>query len=131
MIWCYRAARRPKGEAVAIRRILIRRILLAAALWALASAETRAGEFIVEIDGTQGTSFGGTCLVTTADQFKNHAASGSVPLTLEFPGDSISCAIQRKSGSGDLHMVIKIPGGRVVAETSEMLPFGVLLAAGR
>jgi hypothetical protein len=117
---------------VAIRPILIRRILLAAALWALACDETLlAGEFIVEIDGTQGTSFGGTCLVTTADQFKNHAASGSVPLTLEFPGDSISCAIQRKSGSGDLHMVIKNPGGRVVAETSEMLPFGVLLAAGR
>ena len=117
---------------MAIKRILVRRILLAAALWALASGETlRAGEFRVEIDGTQGTTFGGTCLVTTADQFKNHAASGSVPLTLAFPGDSISCAIQRKSGAGDLHMVIRIPGGRVVAESSEALPFGVLIAAGR
>jgi hypothetical protein len=107
------------------------RILLAVATWALCGEALRAGEFVVEIVGTPGTAFGGTCLVTTANQFKNHAASGSVPLTLEFSGDSISCAIQRRSGSGNLHMVIRIPDGRVVTETAAMLPFGLLLAAGR
>jgi hypothetical protein len=98
----------------------------------LMSGETLiAGEYIVEISGTEGTAFGGTCLLITANNSTNYAASGSVPLTLAFSGDIISCAIQKKAGSGHLHVAIKHSGGHVVAESSKVLPFGVVIAAGR
>jgi len=50
------------------------------------------------------------------------------PITLAFSGDLISCAIIRKSGSGELRVAIKSAGGRVVAESSDLLPFGVVIA---
>jgi hypothetical protein len=50
---------------------------------------------------------------------------------LEFSGDIISCAIQRKTESGHVQMVIKDSNGSVVAASTETLPFGVVIAAGR
>jgi len=90
-----------------------------------------AGEYTVEIAGPAGTAFGGTCLLIAASQNASHDVSGTVPRTLEFSGDLISCAIQRKSGSGGLHVVIKRPSGEVVAESSDVQPFGIVMAAGR
>lgn len=110
----------------------IRRTLLAAAMLASMSGQTLvAGEYIVEIAGTQGIVFGGTCLLVTADKTTNYPASGSPPLTLRFSGDLISCAIQRKAGAGTLRMVIRNAAGQVVAESSKVLPFGVVIAGGR
>jgi hypothetical protein len=111
---------------------VIRRTLLAAAIWTLAlGGPLRADEYIVEISGSDGTAFGGTCLLITANNNRNFSASGAVPLVFEFSGDVISCAIQRKTGNGDLRMVIRSSRGRVVAESSKVLPFGVIMAAGR
>jgi hypothetical protein len=90
-----------------------------------------AGEFTVEIGGAEGATFGGTCLLITADKNANHAASGTVPLTFEFAGDLISCAIQKKSGPGQLRIVIKNISGQIVAQSSDVQPFGVVIAAGR
>lgn len=90
-----------------------------------------AGEYSVEITGTEGTAFGGTCLLITANNNKNYAASGSVPLTLAFSGDIISCGLQMKTPAGHLRIVIKNADGRVVAESSAVHPFGVVIAAGR
>ena len=110
----------------------IRHTLLAAPMLMIMSAETLiADEYIVDIGGTDGVVFGGTCLLITANNNTNHAASGSTPLTLKFSGDLISCAIQRKAGSGALHMTIRNAAGHVVAESSKALPFGVLIAGGR
>ena len=89
------------------------------------------GEFIVEIGGAEGATFGGTCLLMTADKSANHATSGTAPRTFEFAGDLISCAIQKKSGSGQLRIVIKNISGRIVAQSSDVQPFGVVIAAGR
>jgi len=114
------------------RAVVIRRTLLAAAIWTLAlGGPLRADEYIVEISGSDGTAFGGTCLLITANNNRNFSASGAVPLVFEFSGDVISCAIQRKTGNGDLRMVIRSSRGRVVAESSKVLPFGVIMAAGR
>jgi hypothetical protein len=116
-----------EGKAVAIRRTL-----LAAAMLASMSGERLvAGDYIVEIAGAPGIVFGGTCLLVTADKNANYPASGSPPLTLRFSGDLISCAIQRKAGTGTLRIVIRNAAGHVVAESSKVLPFGVLIAGGR
>lgn len=105
----------------------------AAALLALLalSAPLHAGEFKVEISGSAGTTTGGTCLLVTGKQSTSHKTSGVVPLTYSFSGDLISCAIQRKSGKGALRLMIRDASGRVVAESTELLPFGVIIAAGR
>jgi len=89
------------------------------------------GEFTVEIGGAEGATFGGTCLLITADKSANHEASGTAPLTFEFAGDLISCAIQKKSGPGQLRIVIKNISGQIVAQSSDVQPFGVVIAAGR
>ena len=105
---------------------------MAAAGLALVSGEALvAGEYVVEISGTEGTAFGGTCLLITANDRSSHAASGSVPLVLRFSGDVISCAVQRKAGSARLQIVIRNSEGRVVGASTETLPFGVVIAAGR
>jgi hypothetical protein len=112
--------------------VAIRHTLLAATMLTLMSAESLvAGDYIVEIAGAPGIVFGGTCLLVTADRNTNYPASGSPPLTLRFSGDLISCAIQRKAGAGALRMVIRNAAGQVVAESSKVLPFGVLIAGGR
>lgn len=90
-----------------------------------------AEEYIVAIGGTDGTVIGGTCLLVTADRITRHDVSGILPLTLEFSGDLISCAVQPKEGAGTLHLVIMAPDGRPVAESSANQPFGVVMAAGR
>jgi hypothetical protein len=112
--------------------VAIRQTLLAAMMLASMSGERLiAGEYTVEITGTAGTAFGGTCLLITANNNTNHAASGSVPLTLAFSGDIISCGLQIKTPSGHLRIVIKNADGHVVAESSAVQPFGVVIAAGR
>jgi hypothetical protein len=112
--------------------VAIRQTLLAAMMLALMSGNTLvADEYIVEISGTEGTVFGGTCLLITADNGTSYAVSGSTLLTLRFSGDLISCAIQRKAGAGSFHIVIKNSADHVVAESSKMLPFGVVIAGGR
>ena len=90
------------------------------------------GEFTVEIGGAAGATFGGTCLLIAADKSAaNHETSGTVPLTFEFAGDLISCAIQKKAGPGQLRIVIKNTGGQIVGQSSDVQPFGVVIAAGR
>jgi|ERR1051325_9914956 len=90
-----------------------------------------AGDYAVTISGDEGTSFGGTCLLMTANEYAKRQASGIVPLTLNFTGDLISCAIQKKTGTGHLRIVIRRAGGEIVADSSQEQPFGVVLAAGR
>ena len=90
-----------------------------------------AADYLVQIGGAEGTPFGGTCLVMTGDTHANHEAKGTVPRTLEFSGDLISCAIQKRGGNGDLRIVIKDTGGRIVAQSSSVQPFGVVMAGGR
>ena len=98
----------------------------------LAGCDTAAGgAFTVEIGGADGATFGGTCLLITADKSANHPASGTAPLTFEFAGDLISCAIQKKTGIGQLRIVIRNISGQIVAQSSGVQPFGVVIAAGR
>jgi hypothetical protein len=85
----------------------------------------------VTVGGTDGIVFAGTCLLVTAERTMRHDASGKVPLTLQFSGDLISCAVQRKRGAGTLHLVIVTSDGRPVAESAASQPFGVVMAAGR
>jgi hypothetical protein len=112
--------------------VVLRQMLLAATVLTSVPGQTLvAGEYIVEISGTEGAVFGGTCLLLWAKNRTSYAASGLVPLRLEFSGDIISCAIQRKTESGHVQMVIKDSNGSVVAASTETLPFGVVIAAGR
>ena len=110
---------------------MLKRTLLAVTVLASALGRTAvAGEYIVEISGAEGT-VGGTCLLITANNNISHVAAGPVPLRLEFSGDIISCAMQRKSGAAHLRIVIRNLDGRVVGESAEALPFGIVIAAGR
>lgn len=103
--------------------------LAAAALVVLFSGEILvAGEYTVEISGAEG-AVGGVCLQVTARQNASRDVSGTVPLKFELSGDVISCAVQRKAGPGSLHIVIRNSGGRIVAESSQVQPFGVVVAA--
>jgi len=90
-----------------------------------------AGDYIVEIGGTKGVPFGGTCLLIHGNDYTNHNATGTVPLKLVLSGDIISCAIQRKTPSGNLRILIRTTDGRIVDESSVVGPFGVVMAAGR
>jgi hypothetical protein len=90
-----------------------------------------AADYTITISGDAGASFGGTCLSVTAHQPASHRAAGTVPLTLRLAGDLVSCAIQKKTGSGHLRIVITNAHGEVVADSSQEQPFGVVLAAGR
>lgn len=111
---------------------MLRQTLLAATALVLGSGPGLvAGEYIVEIGGTEGAAFGGTCLLITANNGTSYVASGVVPLRLQFSGDIISCAIQRKTESAHLEMVIKDSTGSVVAASTESRPFGIVIAAGR
>jgi hypothetical protein len=97
----------------------------------LSIGPSRAADYTVTITGDDGTSVGGTCLSVTAQEPASHRASGTVPLTLRLAGDLVSCAIQKKTGSGHLRIVITNASGAVVADSSQEQPFGVVLAAGR
>ena len=86
---------------------------------------------MVEIGGTPGTHFGGTCLLFKGRDYSKHAAVGTVPLKLEFSGDLISCAIQRKDVDGAIQLSIVTQDGRAVATSAAAQPFGVVTAGGR
>jgi len=70
-------------------------------------------------------------LLVAGEDHTNHDAVGTVPLSFKFSGDVISCAIVRKAGVGEIRMVIKTVDGRVVAESAQVQPFGVVMAAGQ
>jgi hypothetical protein len=113
---------------MSIRRALsIATMLTLLSGWEAASAD----DYVVEIGGSDGTPFGGTCLLVRGDGYERRPVIGTVPLRLALSADVISCAIQRKAGSGDLRIVITGSGGRVVAQSSSVGPFGVVMAAGR
>lgn len=105
-------------------------VMLAASAVTLLGGQALASDFIVEIGGTRGTEFAGTCLLVSGKAHANRDAVGAVPLTLNFSGDIISCAIVRKTAAGQIRMTIRTAEGRLVAESAEM-PFGVVMAAGR
>lgn len=111
----------------------IRPALPALTLFALLlGCETAAaGDYVVEVSGTEGTPFGGVCLMLTGDTRVTRPVVGAVPSTFGLSGDIVSCAIQRKAGDGQLHIVIRSTGGRVVDESLAAQPFGVIMAAGR
>ena len=115
------------------RRVKRGRALVAGTALALISgvAAANAAEYVVTISGDEGATFGGTCLLVSAHEPASYKASGTVPLQLAFAGDLISCAIQKKTGTGHLRIVIKNTAGHVVADSSQEQPFGVVLAAGR
>ena len=106
-------------------------IAVAALALALPIGPAGATDYTVSITGDAGASFGGTCLSVTAHEPASHRAAGTVPLTLRLAGDLVSCAIQKKTGSGHLRIVITNARGEVVADSSQEQPFGVVLAAGR
>ena len=102
-----------------------------ALLTALGCGEAAAADYTVKIDGSAGTAFAGTCLVIRDKTSSSHAVGGSVPVTVQLSGDLISCAIQKKAEGGSLHVEITKSGGGIVADSSDALPFGVVIAAGR
>ena len=106
-------------------------LLVGAVLVLPFSGETlTAADYTVEISGTEG-AIGGTCLLVRANRNAQRDVSGTVPLKFELSADVISCAVQRKTGSGYLHIAIRNPGGHLVAESSQLQPFGVVMASGR
>jgi len=108
------------------------RTLLAAALvLAFWIGPACAADYTIRITGDDGATFGGTCLSMVAQQPSRQPASGTVPHTLQLSGDLVSCAIQKRTGSGHLRIVIRRAGGEVVADSTQQQPFGVVLAAGR
>jgi hypothetical protein len=90
-----------------------------------------AGDYVVELSGTAGAPFGGVCLTITGGTHASSAVAGTVPGTFGLSGDTVSCAVQRKAGSGALHMVIRNADGRVVDQSPAAQPFGIVMAAGR
>ena len=90
-----------------------------------------AGDYVVEISGASGTHFAGTCLLMHGKTYEKRETTGTVPFTVDLSADLISCAIQKKGGSGDLLLVIRSVDGRIVDQSSSVQPFGVIMAAGR
>ena len=89
-----------------------------------------ADEYILEVGGTPGIHFAGTCLLFNGRDYAKHVAVGQVPLRLEFSGDLISCALQRKEADGAIHLSIVTREGRTVAVSTAAQPFGVVTAGG-
>jgi len=114
---------------VPLAQLRIRTATAIALLWTCQGAS--ATDFLVEISGARGVRVGGTCLLVGPDKTASYTPSGIVPLRLQFSGELISCAIQRKAGAGTLKISIKAASGRVVDESSLGQPFGILFAGGR
>lgn len=111
----------------------MRPALPAVALLALLLGYTTAGagEYVVEISGSEGTPFGGVCLTITGSRQASRPIAGTAPSTFGLSGDIVSCAIQRKAGKGELYIAIRRAGGDLVNESVTPQPFGVVMAAGR
>jgi hypothetical protein len=108
-----------------------RHMLIASILAAPSAGPLLAADCTVAIDGAAGATFGGTCLLVIAKEAARHTVSGPVPATFSFSGDIISCAVQKRTGHGALQVLIKGADGHVVAQSADVLPFGVVLAGGR
>jgi hypothetical protein len=106
--------------------------MLIASILAVASAKPLlAADYTVAIDGDAGATFAGTCLLVIAKEAARRTVTGPVPATFSFSGDIISCAVQKRTGRGALHVQITGADGHVVAQSADVLPFGVVLAGGR
>jgi hypothetical protein len=111
--------------------MVVRHMLIASMLAAASASPLLAADYTVAIDGDAGATFAGTCLLVIAKEAARYTVSGPVPATFSFSGDIISCAVQKRTGRGTLEVLITGADGHVVAQSADVLPFGVVLAGGR
>ena len=84
----------------------------------------------VEVGGSSGLSFSGTCLVTSgAGSAATHDIAGRVPMNRTFEGNLISCSVQKQQESGTLRATLRV-GDRVLESSSTTQPYGLVLVAG-
>ena len=84
----------------------------------------------VEVEGTPGLRFSGTCLITSgAGSAATSDIAGSVPVSKVFEGNLISCSFQKQQESGTLRGRIR-SGDHVIEESSTSQPYGLVLVAG-
>ena len=88
--------------------------------------------FVLEVDGTRGVSFKGSCLVFSSNgSSSSQDATGVVPATIPLNGGSYigSCVIQNQGGSGQLKARL-LKYGSLVAEGATSEAYGVVSVAG-
>lgn len=88
--------------------------------------------YTVDVSGTRGTVFSGTCqVIGGAGTSSNQDAAGTVPRSFRASGVLVSCSVQNKGQTGTLVLTIKRANGEVVATSSTSQSYGVALAAGQ
>lgn len=106
------------------------------AVVALLSAVVLAGLFspdesrlTVQIDGTKGLPFIGSCEIMSGGGMSTRDAAGHVPLSFSVTAALVSCEIQKQHEGGTLRIVIKRDDGSIVAKGETSQPYGVAGAA--
>lgn len=88
--------------------------------------------YLVEVSGTKGVPFSGTCMVIGArGTSSNMDAAGAVPRAFQAKGIMVSCSVQNQRERGTLALTIKRARGQVVASSTTAQPYGVALAVGQ
>lgn len=87
--------------------------------------------FMVEITGSAGLEFSGSCMTTTTTNTANSDAAGRVPKTYMLQGVIVSCVVQKKQERGTLNLRITRANGTVVGESTTSQPYGVATLGGR
>lgn len=113
---------------------MIRIILIAVALFGTVYfilQSTSARNYTVDVTGTAGTVFSGTCQVINGTTSSSRDAAGIVPESFQMTGTMVSCAVQKRDQSGQLLISIKRANGKTVASGSTYAAYGMATAAGQ
>lgn len=70
-----------------------------------------AESFILEISGTDGTTFEGHCKVESGETSTVIDLVGSVPINREFEADALGCELSQTSTDGEMTVVVRSPSG--------------------
>ena len=85
--------------------------------------------YTIEVGGTDGIPFAGTCIVVSASGSSSQDLAGFVPQVLQATGEIVSCMIQKKAEEGTLLLKIKSSNGSLVVESATSQPYGAALAS--
>ncbi|MGE0095976.1 MAG: hypothetical protein AB7M05_03015 [Alphaproteobacteria bacterium] len=92
--------------------------------------ESSDNQYSIDVTGTNGIAFTGSCMTTTVGSSYSQDASGLVPASFETSGTIVSCGVQKQGEEGMLRLRIR-RDGKTIAEGSTSQPYGMVTVAGQ
>lgn len=112
-----------------VRLTILCLFLLAPVLLLSCGYSARNSDFTIQLSGTQGLSFSGSYMVMTSNgQTASHSVNGTIPTFYSVSGTIVSCAFQKQTTWGTLHVAI-FKNGQLVIESETTSPYGMVTVA--